>query len=280
MTYLRSTNLLLVFILYIVLINSGSAIAADTNVVGGVISQEYSRPWVVALVFKNDLNNRSAQFCGGTIIGSREILTAAHCIHKVSKNNMQVLSGTQYLSTGGSRQNVVEIIEHPGYNPKNHDNDLAILKLDRRPIGNVITIEKTVVDSAFMQKNSEAIVAGWGYTEDDNNKLPIALHEVKVPITPKVECKSAYQKLKAEVTDNMLCAGNKNGGKDSCQGDSGGPLLYTATNNSLSFLQIGIVSWGIGCAEPNQYGVYTRVSNYVNWINEHIGECIPTANEC
>lgn len=254
---------------------------AKPDVVGGIPSEINSRPWVVALVRKNDLNNRSAQFCGGTIIGSNAILTAAHCVNGKDKKNIQVLSGTQTLSTGGMRQNVVEIIQHPEYNAKNQDNDLAILKLDTSPIGSAIKLTDTAADSDAIQKNLEVIVAGWGYTKDSNNENPIDLFEVKVPLVSYKDCRETYQKINNEVTENMICAGYSEGGKDSCQGDSGGPLFYKNSQNSEGYAQIGIVSWGVGCAEPNQYGVYTWVSKYNKWINNLVKDkCTSSDPKC
>jgi secreted trypsin-like serine protease len=242
--------------------------ASKPLIVGGEKSAENTRSWVVALVNKNQPENAKAQFCGGAIIGSHEILTAAHCIYKKNKSDIQVLNGTQSLRSGGKRLNVIEIIEHPNYNPQSYDNDLAILKLDKSPDGDVINLATAQDDSNAIQKNQEVIVAGWGYTKDADNQSPTELFEVKVPITSPEKCKSAYKKLEAEVSDNMICAGYDPGGKDACQGDSGGPLFIERENKT--YLQIGIVSWGIGCAEPNKYGVYTRISKYISWIDMHV----------
>ncbi len=78
--------------------------------------------------------------------------------------------------------------------------------------------------------------------------------------------KAAYG---SSITDNMFGAGYEEGGKDACQGDSGGPFVIQ--NGSGTWVQTGVVSWGIGCAQPNQYGVYTRLSNYNDWIDGKTG---------
>ena len=87
--------------------------------------------------------------------------------------------------------------------------------------------------------------------------------EVDVPIMSHQECKNAYR----GVTQNMVCAGYKQGGKDSCQGDSGGPLFVKWYDKVY---QVGIVSWGIGCARPGNPGVYTKAVNYYDWVKKYV----------
>uniref|UniRef100_A0A7N8Y7F0 Peptidase S1 domain-containing protein n=1 Tax=Mastacembelus armatus TaxID=205130 RepID=A0A7N8Y7F0_9TELE len=92
---------------------------------------------------------------------------------------------------------------------------------------------------------------------------PGTLQEVSIPIVSNTRCNAAY----GSITSNMMCAGLTQGGKDSCQGDSGGPLV---SKNNTVWVQAGVVSFGYGCAKPNYPGVYTRVSQYENWINNQI----------
>uniref|UniRef100_A0A3P9ILQ0 trypsin n=1 Tax=Oryzias latipes TaxID=8090 RepID=A0A3P9ILQ0_ORYLA len=96
--------------------------------------------------------------------------------------------------------------------------------------------------------------------------LPEILQEVNVPIVGPNRCR-CYYKDGNEITDNMLCAGLENGGKDSCQGDSGGPLVF---ERSSIWIQGGVVSFGVGCAQPNKPGIYARVSNYQDWISSTV----------
>ena len=103
-------------------------------------------------------------------------------------------------------------------------------------------------------------VTGWG-TLKSGGKQPKTLMKVHVPIVDHATCISNYAAQGYDVTDNMICAGLENGGKDSCQGDSGGPLVLKDTNE-----QVGIVSWGIGCAWAGFPGVYTNLVNYNDWI--------------
>ncbi|CAG9765523.1 unnamed protein product [Ceutorhynchus assimilis] len=112
----------------------------------------------------------------------------------------------------------------------------------------------------IMYRNIESVAVGWGATSQQG-QISTKLREVTVPIMSNIDCKrTGYT---SRITDNMLCAGFKEGKKDSCQGDSGGPLHII--NGSYHNI-VGIVSWGEGCAQPNYPGVYTRVNRYITWI--------------
>ena len=99
-------------------------------------------------------------------------------------------------------------------------------------------------------------VAGWGVTEEGGNNLAPALREVNVTVLSNTECKLTEYPAQS-ITESMLCAGEREGGKDSCQGDSGGPLVLSSPNSS-SLMLVGVVSWGQGCARPGSPGVYSR----------------------
>ncbi|CAG2121751.1 unnamed protein product, partial [Medioppia subpectinata] len=105
-----------------------------------------------------------------------------------------------------------------------------------------------------------AVVTGWGHTSFGGSGSP-QLRQVSLPVWNNTWCDSSYS---VDISDQMLCAGNPRGGKDSCQGDSGGPLMLQGPNQR--WMIIGVVSWGIKCGEPNQPGVYTRISKYIDWI--------------
>ena len=113
--------------------------------------------------------------------------------------------------------------------------------------------------------NNNLEVAGWGRTELDHT--PAILQKVTVPHVSSEVCNSSssYQGV---ITDTMFCAGYQQGGRDACQGDSGGPIVF---QKGGSFVQAGIVSWGIGCGQENFYGVYTSVAPFYDWIMSYIG---------
>ncbi|MBF0302854.1 MAG: serine protease, partial [Desulfamplus sp.] len=107
----------------------------------------------------------------------------------------------------------------------------------------------------------------WGDTEVHRSSYPAQLQEVDLPLVFNDECAAVFEE--GEITDNMLCAGFAEGGKDACFGDSGGPLVVPYAKGGYNL--IGIVSWGYGCAQPNSYGVYTRVSKMRDWIFSQLG---------
>lgn len=94
-----------------------------------------------------------------------------------------------------------------------------------------------------------------------------------LPVVSNDQCKQSYINFKNTVIDdNTLCAGYVSGGKDACQGDSGGPLMLARMQqDNYLYYQIGIVSYGFKCAEPGFPGVYTRVTSYLQWIENNIG---------
>lgn len=103
------------------------------------------------------------------------------------------------------------------------------------------------------------------------------LRQVQVPVVKNKWCKALHKKEDAVETDSqfddrVVCAGHMEGGKDSCQGDSGGPLMLPITNGNgtFPFYQIGIVSWAVGCAQPNLPGVNTNVQYYAKWITKKL----------
>jgi transmembrane protease serine 9 len=257
---------------------SGASIRAlDPKIIGGSPSRAGARPWQVALVYANDANNYSAHFCGGTVIGEKEILTAAHCVEGKLASQIRVLSGTQSLRSGGVRSVVAQIITHPAYDKESQDSDLAILRLSTSPLGRSIMEISPQEELEYSPPNAAATVIGWGNTQSQGQSFPAELLEVRVPVVPLQTCYERYKKDGIAVTDNMLCAGYKTGGKDSCQGDSGGPLIVDVERGGkIGVRQIGVVSWGVGCALPENYGVYTRLSRFSTWISANVPKrCTP-----
>ncbi len=235
-----------------------SARAGDddgTEVVGGVVADPGEYPTTVALVSAFSGNNLNAQFCGGALIARNRVLTAAHCVADTGPGAVQVLVGTNDLATGGYRRSVARIHVHPRFNPDTYDNDLAVLDL-----ANPVTPSATV-DIVRVPRQSQTVapvgtattVTGWGRTSQGGTGSRF-LREATFPVQPNRACSfSTYNAV------TMLCAGVVAGGVDSCQGDSGGPLYSDRLGPRY---QVGIVSWGIGCARPNRPGVYTRLSTY------------------
>ncbi|XP_060690651.1 mannan-binding lectin serine protease 1-like [Hemiscyllium ocellatum] len=108
------------------------------------------------------------------------------------------------------------------------------------------------------------IVSGWG--KQFLHSIPETLMEIEIPIVDHDKCKHVYSQLGRQVTDDMICAGLKQGGSDACQGDSGGPMVALDNKKNRWFL-VGTVSWGDGCGEDNRYGVYSDVRKSLEWIH-------------
>lgn len=153
--------------------------------------------------------------------------------------------------------------KHPEYNSLTQDNDIAMWKL--KTPADLHHFRTICLPSPGMRISNPLTVAGWGVTTE-GGLLATRLQEVAVPVVSSSVCTKALSPY--TITDNMLCAGGLKG-QDACQGDSGGPLMGVQTGEEKVFLA-GVVSWGLGCAREGLYGVYTKVSRYQDWIQQHI----------
>ncbi|XP_057588168.1 serine protease 1 [Hippopotamus amphibius kiboko] len=233
----------------------GAAVAAPTDdddkIVGGYTCSASSVPYQVSL-------NAGYHFCGGSLINSQWVVSAAHCYKsgiqvRLGEYNINVAEGNeQYISAAKS-------IRHPSYNQNTLNNDIMLIKLKSAATLNsrVATIS---LPTSCAAAGTQCLISGWGNTKSSGSSYPDTLQCLKAPILSASACSSAYP---GQITSNMICVGYLEGGKDSCQGDSGGPVVC---NGQLQ----GVVSWGEGCAQKNKPGVYTKVCNYVSWIQQTI----------
>ena len=239
------------------------------EVVGGRIAKPGRWPFMVSLVDKKTPTNRDAHFCGGSLISKRDVLTAAHCAFADDAGKLQVLIGTQDLGSGGRRVNVTRVTQHPSYGTAGAESDVSVLRLaedvtDIEPVTLVTTLAE---EDQYAPVDGMSYGMGWGEMEIKPH-APRRLHEVKLPIVDRDVC-NAPDAYDGDVDSTMICAGYQQGGKDTCQGDSGGPLVVRDAGKKWN-LQVGVVSWGIGCAEPNYYGVYSRMATLGAWVKEQI----------
>jgi uncharacterized repeat protein (TIGR01451 family) len=238
------------------------------KIVGGSTAQEGAWPWQVAVLF-NGMAPSGGQFCAGSLITPEWVVTAAHCAELTT--NIDIQAGIHALSSGvGQKRDVSTVIVHPNYNSNTFDNDIALVKLTtpftlNSTVSTIVPLTTEV--GSFANPGVTATVTGWGTTSSGGGASDVLL-QVEVPIISTSDC-NASTSYNGAVTANMICAGFiDDGGKDSCQGDSGGPMVVP---EGSGWRLAGIVSWGIGCASPRFPGVYTRVSEMTDFINQHTG---------
>ncbi|XP_067134707.1 trypsin-3-like isoform X1 [Centruroides vittatus] len=246
----------------------------EDRVVGG---EEGKVPSMAAVYFFGNF------YCGGSIISRRWVVSAAHCFDNFPVPWAYFVKvGSRNLNSENSvRINVMEIHIHPKYvNAEISSNDIALLKLQKNIVCNNSTKFIRLNTHRIDLNGKMAEVAGWGELMQDSNKYPHMLRVASLPIIPNPKCEESYRSngLYVTIHDSQLCAGYKEGGKDSCQGDSGGPLYIE--EDRIGAILVGIVSYGYGCAIANFPGVYTRVSSYISWIDNTVleGNCITKAN--
>ena len=235
----------------------------SNRIVGGNVATPFSIPWQIGLV--NTGSRRP--FCGGTLISPIHVLTAAHCTEGQAASNLQVIVGEHDLNsdTDGVAHDVACKSDHSQYNSQTYDYDYSVLTLSK-PVDIVDATSNAraacLPATADDYATDTLTVSGWGALASGGS-FPTVLHHVQVPAVTNQQCMTSYG---SSITDRMLCAGQPNGGIDSCQGDSGGPL--TAEENGRTTV-VGVVSWGIGCAQAGYYGVYARVTTVLDWIKSH-----------
>uniref|UniRef100_A0A1B0AD05 Peptidase S1 domain-containing protein n=1 Tax=Glossina pallidipes TaxID=7398 RepID=A0A1B0AD05_GLOPL len=227
------------------------------RIVGGDKVRTNKYPWTAQVL--RDL----FQFCAGTLINDRYVLTAAHCITSKKSISIRLLQLDKNSREEGVLRRISSVHVHRGFSHATLQNDIALLKLET-PLLFKKQLRPACLPTSAEQNFDfrQGIVAGWGLNSEDG--LPSSyLQEVSVPIITNSQCRATtYRDM---IVETMLCAGYPKGGKDACQGDSGGPLIVR--DGSTVFRLAGIVSYGFGCAAPNTPGVYTRVSKYLDWIS-------------
>lgn len=241
------------------------------RIIGGSKAKLGQFPWQVFI-------KTGSQSGGGALLYDKYIITAAHVVHNIDLHQLTVKMGfIRKNDTNFYKAEPEALYIHPNFiNDETFKHDIALIKLKHKvPINeNILGICLPTKEDKYRISEDEADhnvgqVSGWGSTEE--KLVSRHLQFVQVDIINHEHCVHTYNQLpsKAKVTENMICAGNLEGGKDSCQGDSGGPLVFFENKGKHWFIG-GIVSWGVGCGVKGQYGVYTKVSNYLDWIHNTV----------
>jgi secreted trypsin-like serine protease len=227
------------------------------RIIGGGDATIKDNPWQVAFLATRIPLNTQAQFCGGSIVSKRWVLTAAHCVEHTRTDQIQILAGTATLLSGNPRLTVDKIIVDPNWKPSTHEADFAIVHVTKDLNGQAI---EAIDDSeSGLVDGMDVKVSGWGLVNWQNRAGTNVLEEMIVPYVINETCNLAAS-YDNHISPSMLCAGAN--GRDSCKGDSGGPAsILVAGKRKL----VGVVSWGFGCGLANKFGVYARVSKIRVW---------------
>ena len=234
---------------------------AHEKIVGGVpVTDIRETPYMVSL----------SGVCGGSIISSSWVLTAAHCAGHFSN----VKGGVLNLRDQGATFTIKRVIKHPRFNQMTLSNDFALVELNEKinfqatGLRPVRLATKRFENDGGQNPGIDSIVYGFGNTGSGQQNWNKNLNKVVLPIVSS-EVANRPESYNGEVDETMLAAGYAGGGKDSCQGDSGGPMVVFDHRNDP--VQVGVVSWGEGCATPNKYGIYSKISGAQAWIQEVTG---------
>ncbi|XP_078421810.1 tissue-type plasminogen activator [Cetorhinus maximus] len=249
--------------------------AEQYRILHGSTTHITSHPWQAAIFFYDRRSKDYSFLCGGSLIGSCWVLTAAHCFPKRFKpNEIKVIMGRTFRKTSSHDDQALEVenyFVHKDFDEDTYNHDIALIKLQSKAgqCAKMTRYVRTVCLPWEKQQPpdwTECEISGYGMEEEFSPFYSERLKEGLVRLYPSNRCTSAHLQNRT-VTENMICAGDTRGKDDACKGDSGGPLVCMMKGHMSLH---GIISWGIGCGRPGLPGVYTKVANYLDWIHKHM----------
>ncbi|XP_048202936.1 mannan-binding lectin serine protease 1 isoform X2 [Perognathus longimembris pacificus] len=250
-----------------------------SKIFNGYQSQRGTTPWMAMMVEQN-----GQPFCGGSLLGSKWIVTAAHCLHRpfdpedstldasylLNASEFKIVMGKYRRIQSDENEQHLQVKRsylHPRYNPSIYENDVGLVELMEGPALNNLVMPICLPEDST-QEGTMAIVTGWG--KQFLRRFPEKLMEIEIPIIGHHTCQKNYAQAGNKVTEDMICAGDLESGKDACLGDSGGPMVTLDRERGQWYL-VGIVSWGDECGGKAHYGVYSDVYYNKDWIQRITG---------
>ncbi|XP_049342197.1 tissue-type plasminogen activator isoform X1 [Astyanax mexicanus] len=242
---------------------------------GGQVSDIREQPWQAAITVYRPRSQSHNFLCGGVLIESCWVLSAAHCFQEgYNAGRLRVTLGRTFRLQNSSSEQIFDVEKywiHEQYNDETYDNDIALLKLSS-DVGICAVSSPEVLPvclpdpGAVFPEQTECEISGYGKEEEFSPFYSDRVKQGHVRLWPEKNCVS--EKLSGRlVTKNMLCAGDTRNRDDACKGDSGGPLVCQKDGRMNL---VGLISWGDGCGKKDTPGVYTRVINYLSWISSKI----------
>uniref|UniRef100_V9KK65 Plasminogen activator n=1 Tax=Callorhinchus milii TaxID=7868 RepID=V9KK65_CALMI len=243
---------------------------------GGIPTDISSHPWQAAIFLYSDKSDTDGLLCGGSLIGSCWVLTAAHCFYeRFAVERLKVIMGRTFRAETSPNEQILHVEKyfiHEDFVDRTKDNDIALIKLKPR-VGQQCAVPTQFVNTVCLPEAglelpdwTECEISGYGKESQNSPFYSKRLKEGNVRLVPRSKCLASHTNT-LPITNNMLCAQDTRNLDDACQGDSGGPLV--CPKDGLINLY-GIISWGDGCGKVDRPGVYTKVTVFLQWIYQHM----------